>query len=117
MILSLAGKSGNNRKNQGGINMEHGQPEKWKTEKSEGFKTRLGIIMFAIFTPIYLSFILVSVMSPSFMATDLGQVNVAIMYGFGIIILAVALAVIYNYICSSKEKDDEVPETGKEVAD
>ncbi|MDD5605645.1 MAG: DUF485 domain-containing protein [Dehalococcoidales bacterium] len=94
--------------------MEHGQPAKLKTEKSEGYKTRLGIIMFTIFTPIYLAFILVSVMSPSFMAADLGKLNVAIVYGFGIIILAVALAVIYNSICSRKERDDEVEEAHKE---
>ncbi len=70
--------------------------------------------MFAIFTPIYLSFILVSVLSPSFMAADVGKFNVAIVYGFGIIILAVALAVIYNYICSWKEKGDDVDETNQE---
>lgn len=84
--------------------MEHGAPEKWKTEKSESFKTRLGIIMFAIFAPIYLSFILFSVMKPSFMATDLGQLNVSIVFGFGIIIFAVLLAVVYNFICSRKRE-------------
>jgi hypothetical protein len=55
--------------------MEHGQPKQWKTEKSEAYKTKLGIIMFAIFTPIYLSFILVSVLSPSFMAADVGKIQ------------------------------------------
>ena len=87
--------------------MEHGGPEKWKIEKSEGFKTRLGIIMFAIFAPIYLSFILLSVLKPSFMAIDLGQLNVAILFGFGIIIFAVLLAVVYNFICSRKEREDD----------
>ncbi len=90
--------------------MGHGPSSEWQAEKSQAFKAKLGIIMFAIYTPIYLAFILISVISPSFMAKDVGNLNVSIVYGFGIIILAIIQAVFYNYICSKKEKLDHVPE-------
>jgi uncharacterized membrane protein (DUF485 family) len=97
--------------------MGHGPSTEWQAEKSQAYKTKLGIIMFVIYTPIYLAFILISVISPSFMATDVGSLNVAIIYGFGIIVLAMIQAVIYNNICSAKERHDHViepkPEEGK----
>lgn len=82
-------------------------------EKSQAYKTKFGLIMFAAFTPIYLAFILISVISPSTMAKDVGDLNVAIVYGFGLIILAIVQAVIYNIICSNKEKHDDVDESAK----
>lgn len=69
--------------------------------------------MFAIYTPIYLAFIIISVVSPSFMAKDVGSLNVAVVYGFGIIILAILQAIIYNALCSNKEKHDDVIEEQK----
>ncbi len=89
--------------------MGHGPSADWQVEKSQAFKAKLGIYMFAAYTPIYLAFILISVISPSFMAKDVGSLNVAIVYGFGIIILAIIQAVVYNAICSKKEKHDHVP--------
>lgn len=88
--------------------MEHGPSAKWRVEKSQAYKTKLGLIMFTAFTPIYLAFIFLAVVSPTTMAKDVGSLNVAIVYGFGIIILAIIQAVIYNIICSNKEKHDTV---------
>jgi uncharacterized membrane protein (DUF485 family) len=93
--------------------MGHGPGTEWRTEKSQAYKAKLGIYMFAAYTPIYLAFILISVISPSFMARDIGSLNVAIVYGFGIIILAIIQAVVYNAICSNKEKHDHIPEAQK----
>ena len=93
--------------------MEHEPATKWKTEKSEGFKTKLGLIMFAIYTPIYFAFVVICVVSPKLMSVDVGSLNVAIVYGFGIIVLAIIQAVIYNYICSKKEKEDELASKGE----
>jgi uncharacterized membrane protein (DUF485 family) len=93
--------------------MDHGPSTEWKVEKSGGYKSKLGLIMFAIFTPVYLVFVLMSVISPSFMATDVGELNISIVYGFFIIILAIVLAVFYNILCSNMEKHDD-PETHHE---
>ena len=44
------------------------------------------------------------------MAVDVGNLNLAIVYGFGIIIVAIIFALIYNRICSRREKQDEETE-------
>jgi len=84
--------------------MEHGPASEWHQEESQGYKTRLGLIMFAIYTPIYFAFVAICVISPRLMAVNVGSLNVAIVYGFGIIILAIIQAIIYNSICSKREK-------------
>ncbi|MFC1920654.1 DUF485 domain-containing protein [Chloroflexota bacterium] len=97
--------------------MGHGPATKWKEDISESFKTKLGLSMFAIFAPVYLAFILVCVLSPQIMGRDVGSLNVAIVFGFGIIILAIVQALIYNFICSRREKADEKAGSAKEKAD
>jgi uncharacterized membrane protein (DUF485 family) len=93
--------------------MDHGPATEWKNEKSEGFKTRLGLIMFAIYVPIYLIFVFLCVLSPTSMAIDIGSLNLAIVYGFGLIVLAVVQALIYNRICSKREHMDKKAEQAK----
>jgi uncharacterized membrane protein (DUF485 family) len=95
--------------------MSHGPSTEWKTEKSENFKTRLGIFMFAIYVPIYLAFVLICVLSPKTMSIDVGSLNLAIVYGFFLIFLAIVQALIYNYICSKREKMDTVSESDKGI--
>ena len=96
--------------------MAHGPSTEWKKEKSEGFKSRLGLIMFAIYVPIYLAFILICVLSPKTMSIDIGSLNLAIVYGLFLILLAIVQALIYNNICSRKEKEDKVGEATKREA-
>jgi len=91
--------------------MAHGPATEWKKEKSEEFKTRLGLIMFAIYTPLYLAFMLITVFSPSVMSANVGALNVAIVFGFGLIVIAVIQALIYNVICSRRERMDGDVET------
>ncbi len=86
--------------------MAHGPSTEWKKEKSEDFKTRLGLIMFAIYTPIYLAFVFICVFSPQAMAVNVGYLNVAIVFGFGLIILAIIQALVYNRICTRREIRD-----------
>ena len=93
--------------------MDHGPATEWKKENSEAFKSRVGLIMFAIYVPTYLAFVFVSVISPKTMATDIGSLNLAIVCGFGLIILAIVQALIYNNICSRREKQDKEPEPVK----
>lgn len=87
--------------------MEHGPATEWQVEASQGYKTKLGLIMCAFFVVVYLAFILTAVISPQSMAIDVGKLNLAIVFGFGIIILAIIEALIYNFLCSNKEKQDQ----------
>jgi uncharacterized membrane protein (DUF485 family) len=95
--------------------MDHGPATEWKQEKSEGFKTKLGLIMFAIYVPIYLLFVFICVFSPKTMAINIGALNLAIVYGFFLIILAIVQALIYNSICSRREHRDSLAEKAEEV--
>jgi uncharacterized membrane protein (DUF485 family) len=93
--------------------MDHGQATEWKTEKSEGYKSKLGLIMFAIYVPIYFAFVFICVLSPKTMGIDIGSLNMAIVYGFFLIILAMVQALIYNYLCSRREKLEKETEQSK----
>jgi uncharacterized membrane protein (DUF485 family) len=86
--------------------MAHGPATEWKKEKSEGFKSRLGLIMFGIYVPVYLGFVLLCCFNPKGVGASVGSLNVAIVFGFGLIILAIVQALIYNSICSRRENKD-----------
>jgi uncharacterized membrane protein (DUF485 family) len=88
--------------------MAHGPATEWKKEKSEDFKTKLGLIMFAIYVPIYMIFVFICVLSPKTMAINVGSLNLAIVFGFFLIILAIVQALIYNYLCSKREHMDQL---------
>ena len=94
--------------------MAHGPATKWKEDKSEGYKAKLGFVMIAVFAIVYAIFILICVISPKTMANNVGSLNVAVAYGFGIIVLAIIQALIYNYFCSRKEHKYEKADSGKE---
>lgn len=76
----------------------------WKDDPSSAYKTKLGVIMFIIYALIYGGFILINVVFPSWMRIDIGSLNVADIYGYGLIILAVILAFIYNHLCTLAER-------------
>jgi uncharacterized membrane protein (DUF485 family) len=86
--------------------MSHGPPIEWKKEKTESFKSRVGLIMFAAYTTLYLVFVFLCVLSPKLVATKVGGMNLAITFGFSLIVIAIILALVYNIICSRKEKSD-----------
>lgn len=97
--------------------MEHGPATKWKVEKSQEYKTKLGLRMMPIFAVVYFIFIVIAVTNPQMMANNVGSLNVAIAYGFGIIITAIVMALIYNYFCSRKEREDGDSEHNKGEAE
>ena len=68
------------------------------------YKSKLGLLMFLIYTLVYAGFILITVIRPDLMGLDIGYLNLAIVYGFGLIVFALILAIIYNIICARCEK-------------
>lgn len=85
--------------------MSHGPATEWKETKTfEKRKARLGVVMFVIYTVIYAGFIFINVMDNRIMRISVGSLNVAIVYGFVLIALALVLAIIYNHICTRAEK-------------
>jgi uncharacterized membrane protein (DUF485 family) len=62
--------------------------------------------MFLVYAVIYVGFVAVNVISPLTMEkTVMLGLNLAVVYGFGLIIIALVLALVYNRACGLKEKE------------
>lgn len=76
------------------------------------YNTRLGLILFAIYLALYLGFVLINAFAAGLMETTvLAGLNLAIVYGFGLIVAALVMAVVYGMMC----QDDE-PATGESAS-
>jgi uncharacterized membrane protein (DUF485 family) len=64
--------------------------------------TRLGLRFFWLYTAVYAAFVAVSAFRPDWMATTLGGVNLAVLSGFGLILGAILLAVIYLWMMRAR---------------
>jgi uncharacterized membrane protein (DUF485 family) len=61
---------------------------------------RYGFWLFLVYLALYAGFVLLAAFSPATMErTPLAGVNLAIWYGFGLIVAALALALIYGWLC------------------
>ena len=82
------------------------------------YKTRLGLIMFAFYALIYAVFVVLNVVDPLLMekASGVLGLNLAVAFGFGLIVLALVMAVIYNHMCTSKERQLNGDDQAKEGA-
>jgi hypothetical protein len=70
------------------------------------YKARLGIWMFVIYAVFYAGFVAINLISPTAMGTILvAGLNLATVYGMGLIALAVVQALIYHVMCRRKEAE------------
>ena len=92
--------------------MGHGPSTDWGEDKAIAYKTTLGLWLFLIYVLVYVGFIWINVASPKTMATIVfaGQ-NLAVVYGFGLIILAFVMGIIYDILCTNKEDELNVEDT------
>lgn len=67
-------------------------------------KVKLGVILFLIYTIIYAGFVAIGLTRPEWLSKEVfrGQ-NLSIVYGFGLIFLAIVMGFVYNYICTKME--------------
>lgn len=73
--------------------------------RSSGYNTRLGLQLFGVYLLLYCGFVLLAAFAPAAMEmTPLFGVNLAIWYGFGLIVAALALALVYGWACRSPEE-------------
>jgi uncharacterized membrane protein (DUF485 family) len=84
--------------------MLHESNVRKETDNAASKKARLGVILFFVYTFIYSGFVLIGLTRPELMGLELisGQ-NIAIVYGFGLIVLAIVMGFIYNYFCTKME--------------
>ena len=73
-------------------------------DKAAAKKARLGVKMFLFYTLIYAGFVLIGLTRPELMGLEVaGGQNLAIVYGFGLILLAIVMGFIYNYLSTRME--------------
>lgn len=106
---------------QKGGNMHHGEAVKLGKDESAAIKSKLGLILFGVYSLIYAGFVAINTLTPQTMGAQVfGGLNLAVVYGFGLIILAIVMGVIYNHICTKLEDKMNKPEAeaapGKEEA-
>ncbi len=74
----------------------------------ESRSARIGLIFFVIYLVLYSGFVLLNAFSPETMEiTPLAGVNLAIWYGFGLIIAALILALVYGLISPNEDEGGE----------
>jgi uncharacterized membrane protein (DUF485 family) len=79
-------------------------PQELGEDRAAEYKARNGLILFGVYSLIYLGFVLINLISPRLMAAEIvGGVNLAVVYGFGLIVLAIIMGVIYNAMCTRAE--------------
>lgn len=71
-------------------------------------QSRYGLILFAVYVILYGLFVYLSAFRADVMASrPLGGVNFAVLYGLGLIIAAIVLALIYMVICRKSGSERE----------
>jgi uncharacterized membrane protein (DUF485 family) len=68
---------------------------------------RLGIVLFIVYVLVYAGFVALAAFAPSVMAREIAGVNVAIVYGFVLIVLALLLAIVYMTLCRDSDGTSE----------
>lgn len=72
----------------------------------EARKRRLGLVLFAVYLTIYAAYVLINAFWPEWMDQILWfGLNLAVLYGFGLILSAFLLALVYAWLCKSPPRD------------
>lgn len=80
-------------------------PQEHGEDHAADYKMRLGVYMFIAYALFYAGFVVINVVKPTLMELEIFLgLNLAVVYGFGLIVVALILALIYTHMCSKQEK-------------
>jgi uncharacterized membrane protein (DUF485 family) len=66
----------------------------------EAHNARIGLILFAVYSVFYGSFVLLNAFAPDVMEIKpFAGINLAILYGFALIVFALLLSLVYGVMC------------------
>ncbi len=94
--------------------LDHGPSTHQETESAatSARNSRYGLRLFLLYLAAYATFVLLNACWPSVMETVVFRgINLAVIYGLTLILLAFTLALLYGYLCS-RPADEPPPETG-----
>ena len=70
------------------------------------YKTRVGVRLFLLYALVYVGFVTINVVNPLAMESIIFLgLNLAVVYGVGLIALAFILALVYTRLCAGKEQE------------
>ena len=76
------------------------QPREIVNERRAARNARAGLWLFGVYLVVYIGFVLLTAFAPQVMQiTFASGLNVAILYGLGLIALALVLALVYAWLC------------------
>ena len=76
------------------------QPREIVDERIAARNARSGLWLFCVYLVVYIGFVLLTAFAPQVMQiTFASGLNVAILYGLGLIALAMVLALVYAWLC------------------
>jgi uncharacterized membrane protein (DUF485 family) len=85
--------------------MQHGPAVELGRDLSIPKKTRLGVIFFIIYLAIYTGFVAIGSLFTDLLSIRVfAGLNLAVVYGMALIILAAVLGLFYNHYCTKYEK-------------
>ncbi len=75
-------------------------PDASDTPELAAKRARYGLVLFTIYLVFYAGFMLLNVLAPAVMeSTPIAGLNLAILYGFLLIVAAFVLALVYAWLC------------------
>jgi uncharacterized membrane protein (DUF485 family) len=87
--------------------MLHGPAQDSGPDPASRYKTRLGVVMFIIYCVVYAGFVFTNVLTEgrAMQTIVVAGLNLAVVYGVGLIVFALVLALLYNHLCTRKERE------------
>jgi len=93
--------------------MGHGPSADWGEDRAVQRKASLGIKLFFVYCFVYAGFVAINTLSPKMMGMQVvAGLNLAVVYGFGLIILAIVMGLVYNALCTRAEDEMNAPAKG-----
>jgi len=87
--------------------MHHGPAVESAPDPASRYKSRLGVWMFLFYCLLYAGFVFINVLTEgeAMQVIVVAGLNLAVVYGMSLIVVALVLALIYNALCTAKEKE------------
>ncbi len=75
-----------------------------ESPSNQARNSRIGLRLFSIYALCYLGFVLVNAFATDWVEwVPFAGLNLAILWGFGLIALALVLALVYGFLCNSDD--------------
>lgn len=91
------------------VGLDHGtnQPDDGAHPEVTARNTKYGLILFAVYLAIYSAYVLTNAFAPELMERSVAGVTWAILSGFGLILAAFLLALVYGWLCRASANDKQ----------